>query len=114
MVWLDFDGHDVINNPFLIFNDSFSGFSYPGQIGIQGRPLRAELLPSSDLLDQQSGLQFASVQLFTPDPVPGVPEPSTWVMLLIGFAAYLLLKASGNAGATSGPIISRAYRTRSV
>lgn len=80
--FLDFLGHDTLTNPALFFSNTNGLF--PSQVGIQGFPYGIHLFPSSTALDELTALQVASQE--TLPVVAGVPEISTWAMLLIGFA----------------------------
>jgi PEP-CTERM motif len=81
--FLNISGNDPINSPLLLFSDNDPGTSFPFQIGIQGGPFRVEMFPTSSALDSLTLLPIAAV---ITGPVSAVPEPSTWAMMILGFA----------------------------
>src|SRR5207237_9847714 len=42
---------------------------------------------STNILTFTDGQGSSNAQIFAVDPTPGVPEPSTWAMMLLGFGA---------------------------
>jgi hypothetical protein len=82
------------NRSFVEFDDGTASLILHGSnfadtsngILVLGELSRAGLSPIGNELDQQTGLDVTELIFHASTIIPPVPEPSTWAMLLIGFA----------------------------
>ncbi len=92
----DFNVEDSLGNIFS------SGLTAPTLVGFSGGVFCSEQTPNScgsALEDFSNGFSFYELQSGTLSLTPAVPEPSTWIMMILGFCGLVVMARHSKAQA---------------